>query len=545
MKHPAAMPYPRAARHWHLAAAALLSLVLYAGWGSSQAQELTPQELRGKRIYEQGIGGGKQPISATVSGAPEAVPGTMVPCGVCHGADGRGVADDGVAPPDIRWSALADPAGHRHGSGRQHPPFDTQALGRAISDGVDPAGNVMEASMPRYAMLLTDLEDLLAYMKRLEQELDPGLGKDSIRLATIQPAEGELAGAGAAMEAVMHAYFDEVNVAGGVEGRLIELVSADYVADPTLGGWMVQDLLREQRPFALVGTYVAGIEAATAAVADALNVPVVGALSPMPEAAGASNRYMFYLLSGLRGQASALARHAGTLMPGPQPRMVVVHPAGAQFAGPVKAIQQQGLDSGWATVPVLPYQAGELDAAFLAGELHDKGAQGVFFLGPEEDLGALVRQADRLDWSPRIFLPGMLATDAMFDYPERFDRRIHVAVSLLPSDMDPGGAEHFKRVHDQQQLDYQYLENQVQAYAAARLVVEALRRTGADLSREGLIATLESMHDYQSGVVPPLSFTAGQRVGAAGAHLMVLDLKKKAFSEGGGWVSVATDDSRP
>lgn len=528
----------RRARAPGLRAALLLLLALWLHFPSAQAIELSPQELRGKRIYEEGIGSGEQSITAVIANVPGPVPGSMVPCVACHGSSGRGVADDGVSPPDIRWSTLVQAGGHRHKSGRTHPAFDEQAVARSISNGVDPADHVMDAGMPRYTMMLTDLDDLLAYMKRLEAELDPGLSAEAIRLGTMLPSRGELADMGHAVQAVMQAYFDEVNAAGGVGGRRIELVVTEHQADPTFGAWMIRDLLREQRPFALVGAYVGGIEQVVATSLDETNVPLVGALTATPGLAEASNRYMFYLLSGLEGQADVLARHAGRVMTGEKPRMVVIHPASGQFTGAAAAIQDFGRQSGWASVPVLTYEPGKFDAPFLAGELRDKGAQGVFFLGPEDDLHAFVLEADGLDWAPEIFLPGVFATQGLMEYPAGFDHRVHLAASSLPSDMDPGGAEQFRRLHEARDLDYQYLDYQVQAYAAARLLVHALELAGTDLGREQLIAALEGMSDYHTGVLPPLSFSKERRIGALGAHVLVLDLEARNFDRSAGWVSL-------
>ena len=48
----------------------------------------------------------------------------------------------------------------------------------------------------------------------------------------------------------------------------------------------------------------------------------------------------------------------------------------------------------------------------------------------------------------------------------------------------------------------------------SRTLVEALKRTGRDLSREAFVATLEHLSNFDSGFAPPLSYGPNQRAGS-------------------------------
>ena len=95
------------------------------------------------------------------------VPGAILPCANCHGADGRGKPDGSGSPTDIRWEALTRPDGVRYATGREHPPYTEPLLERAIATGVDPAGAKLHVAMPRYRMTESDMEDLVAYLLRI------------------------------------------------------------------------------------------------------------------------------------------------------------------------------------------------------------------------------------------------------------------------------------------------------------------------------------------------------------------------------------------
>lgn len=73
----------------------------------------------------------------------------------------------GALPSDIRYEALTKEE-HREGEkGREHPPYTDALIKRAITQGVDPAGNSLDWTMPRWRMAEEDLADLLAYLRTL------------------------------------------------------------------------------------------------------------------------------------------------------------------------------------------------------------------------------------------------------------------------------------------------------------------------------------------------------------------------------------------
>jgi ABC-type branched-subunit amino acid transport system substrate-binding protein len=56
-------------------------------------------------------------------------------------------------------------------------------------------------------------------------------------------------------------------------------------------------------------------------------------------------------------------------------------------------------------------------------------------------------------------------------------------------------------------------------YAAAQLVVEGLKRSGPELTREAFTAALESLEDWTGGLLPPISFSADDHRGLTALSL--------------------------
>jgi hypothetical protein len=67
------------------------------------------------------------------------------------------------------------------------------------------------------------------------------------------------------------------------------------------------------------------------------------------------------------------------------------------------------------------------------------------------------------------------------------------------------------------------------------VLVEGMRRTGRNLSRERLVAALEGLYDFETGLLRPLRYGPNRRVGTLGAYVVSVDVEKGSFSSVAGW----------
>ena len=121
--------------------------------------ELTPEEAAGKLLYTTGKGGTDTPVVALMSSTE--VPATIVPCMNCHGENGKGLDQGQISPPDITWKTLSQEIE------KKRTAYTEKKLKRAISMGLNPNGEALQEFMPRYQMTLEDMNNLIAYLKKL------------------------------------------------------------------------------------------------------------------------------------------------------------------------------------------------------------------------------------------------------------------------------------------------------------------------------------------------------------------------------------------
>jgi len=491
----------------------------------------------GKQIYLQGYSLNSGDITAVVGSEGVSLPASVVPCASCHGSDGLGRPEGGVQPPDIRWSELSKIYGHVHPDGRRHRAFSEVSLARLLRTGLDPENNQIDNSMPRYNMSKKDMDDLLAYLRFLEKDWDPGVNKDRIQIATLLPLQGSRAGLGGAMAQVMLAYFNEVNKAGGVFGRKLELLAIPYADTPqgTLNN--LRSAFTNEDIFALVGAYTVGLDEPVLELLHDEGAPLVGpfTLNPGDQFINSS---IFYMYPGFTDQARVLVQQALAADAEGGVRLALVGPAGDRIDQLIAALQQQLPEGETAGSAPLRYRQGELDAAMLADSLQKAASNAVLFLGNQSELETLLGALAERNLSPRIYLLSAFMPRPLFDAPAVFDKRIFLAYPTLSSDISAAGRTEYMRLADLHSSPRDHLQAQVAGFAAAKLMVEGLRGAGRTLNRQKLEAAIEALYRYDTGLTPPLTYGPNRRIGARGAHIMVVDLVKKTNTAVGEWHEV-------
>lgn len=528
------MPRLRSSRSLRVALASTLC-VAFLGGTVQAAGELSEAEARGKHIYTKGESPKSRIITASVARSEAPVSASILPCIQCHGVDGRGI---GVISPDINWEVLVDRSGHEHLQ-RRHEAFNATTVARAIRVGVDPADNALEATMPRYAMADEDMADLIAYLKRIDTELDPGLTADTIRIGSVLPISGLLGDAGLAMRRIIDAYFASVNSSGGVHGKELELVVGAYGSKDTPAFWEAQDLIRREELFALVACYLPGFEKELSQLVDEQQIPLIGPHTWLSEDSG--GRYEFFLQAGLAEQSEALVEAVlarAVIAQAEPPRLGVVHPLVRGFDVLADKVRERAARHDIDRVVVMPYPLGEFDATDLAGKLKSAGIEAIVFLGSASEFAELGGAADELDWKPTLLAPGLLAERGVYEIPQSFDGQVYLAYASLPSDHAREGMDLFEALHRDRGLDYGDSVAQIAAFSAARVLVEGLQRAGPFPSRERLVSALEGLEDFDPGLIAPISFAPDRRMGTGGAHVVRVDLATGKLNAEQNWISL-------
>lgn len=526
-------------------AAARLSLLIFAAGlfaGPAAAPGLSPREMRGKKIYLQGVSASGKDIPAFLEDSGLDVTASVLPCVNCHGYDGKGKAEGAIVPSDITWEALTRSYAVKLPTGREHPPYTEPSLRLAISTGVDPAGNKLLGAMPRYRFSREDLDDLIAYIQRIGTDRDPGISATRLTIGIMVPSSGTMKQMGKAIAAVQSAYWTDVNGRGGIYSRKIDLKFAEWNGSGAEAAvTAARHLVDDDHVFALDGAFIAGADEALARYFEEREVPLIGPFTLKPSLGFPLNRYVFYLFSGIEAEARVLMNFLNERLQYEKPRVAMVYPENDLVRNTAKAIVQWEAARERTRMIEASYPPARFDAPRLCRELSASGTDVVLFFGSAGEQAMLMAEAAKLHWTPTLLLPGSLVSKEIFSAPRAFEHKIYVAFPTLPSDQTARGTMEFAAFAKRHKLPEQHLAAQLATYCSAKILAEGLKRAGRDLSREKLIVALEGLYDFDTRLTPKISFGPNRRVGAAGAYVMALDPVTKSFAPAGDWIALSRE----
>jgi ABC-type branched-subunit amino acid transport system substrate-binding protein len=465
---------------FHLVAALAICLTLTCALAGDDAT------ARGRRLFETGVGRNDQSIVAVFTDSGTSVPGKLLSCAGCHGRDGSGRPVNGIDPPNISWQNLTKPYALQARAGRSRLPYDEALFLRAVVTGIDSSNQKLGPAMPRFRLTPGDGADLVAYMRELGTTTDPGITAQDITIGVALSPRELTSELDDGVRTALNLYGEEVNRAGGIFGRRIAFAFAD---DPALAGQSGAAGARLHDKNILAA--VAGDAVAPTALND--DVPLVAvradAMSRRPNA--------FYISAGLLGELGALAMQAAREL-GTQAHLTILHQdddAGRQLLADLRGLLVR---NGGPTIDAVPL-ADRSDAAAEETLRRIRASDAVLFAGWDRgSAGLLARLAPAL-----VLLPGSLI-DALPDAPTR------MLVAYQP------GAVFVQR-------EALPKSDQRTVVAAARLVVEGLRRAGRDVSRARLVDSIETIQRFDIGYGAPVSYAPQQHVGFIGAQIMYFD----------------------
>ena len=506
---------------------AVMLLISQAPAGTERSE--SEAAARGREIYEHGVAADGAQIKCATGPQNTEVPAAILKCVSCHNNDGRGKAEGGVYPTNIRWSELTKPYPVLLPGGRERAPYSERLVVRAITGGLDAKGNRLSATMPRYHLSHQQASDLVAYLKELDYQHDPGVKDDSITVGVVLPPESTHAGMSRAVRETLTAAFDEINRDGGIYGR--KLVCGFFSAAPGASAAALDDFISRERPFALLAPYIAGDEEATTAVIQRQRIPVIQPITLSTGWRPRDARYIFHLVSGIEGQCAALVRFTRARLDATANSSILVvddRPG----EGLMEVLKKELIHSPAISLRVTATaQIGDWNSY-----LREMNPTAVIWLAPGEKLREFLAAADHEKIYPLLLAPSALVGSAIYQAPKGFTARLFLSFPFLPDDQSPEGRAQFTRLTQTYHFTQGDAATRRFTLSAAQLLIEALRKTGREVTRENLVLRCEELYNFGLTQMPRVSFGSDRRVGTPGAHVAGVDLEKGSLVLPAQWI---------
>jgi ABC-type branched-subunit amino acid transport system substrate-binding protein len=436
-------------------------------------------------------------------------------------------------PPNITWRELTKPYGHTHSNGRKHGPFDTESLIKAVVEGVDPDGNKMHPSMPRYLLSEKDAHALIAYLRVIDKDLDPGLTGSSIKLGVLLPGQDNDQNP---LYALVRGFFTELNAKGGIYGRKVEPVFGKPFGNTLSYIESVKNLVEEKEVFALFGASMADADPDLFPLFKQNNIPLIAPLLWTKREKIKPQRLRFRLLPGPVQQVQTLTAFANKRLKSPL-KTAIITPSQGEIYGQIwDTFQSEVKRYGWPDFESRDFSGDPKEMKDIVVDLAEAGTQAVFYFGPPGKLAPLMLEASKHSWNPYVLAPMRVAAREALSLPPDFDSRVFLSAPSLPGDYDKKSLQEFQDLLRKYKIPKYYQVQTLYYLATLKVLTEGLQRSGQKLSRSQLVEALESINNFETGLTPKISFGPNRRTGSLGSHILEIDLVKRRFKPGTVWI---------
>lgn len=393
----------------------------------------------------------------------------------------------------------------------------------------------------------------------LASTLLPGAARaqaGEIRIGMSAAFRGASAGLGTEFYRGAQAYYSEINGRGGLFGRPITVVALDdgYNPEPCIRNTI--QLIDREKVFFL-SNYV-GTPTLTRALpvikqyADQHVVLVGNFTGAQPQREAPYVDQVFNVRASYRQEMMALVERfwqAGARRFGVYYQIDAYGRSGTDGVARGLALRNSKIT---AEATYFRHAKFEQDMTIAVKALHEAGCDVVLCTGAYQGCGAFVRSARDAGWTVPISNVSFVGSDAMLSLLVKHGRakgrdytRALINSQVVPSYDDtglPGVVEYRalmdkhnpqmpEAIRDATYAPQKYSFISLEGYVNARVIVEALRRAGANATRQSFRQALESLRGLDVGIGAPVTFTPERHQGLDSVYFTRVDGER--------WVPVA------
>ena len=298
---------------------------------------------------------------------------------------------------------------------------------------------------------------------------------DSMKVGVVLPLTGKLAKFGEIEQKSFIMAAEEINAAGGINGKKIELIIEDTTGKPDVGRSAIEKLITQDKVPIIGGGYSSSVTWAAVAVAQQQGVPFLVNTGSADKITEQGWDYIFRLnppVSEYPGALASFVKEVGKNLKS----VAILHENSLFGQSGSKKFVEQCKDLGLEVLMNEGYEAGAIDFKPLLVKVKAKKPDMVYMISYVMDASLLMRQAKELNLNPEIFVGGA----AGFTLPEFHKNAgaasefVYSATLWTPSVPYPGAKEYYDKFVARYETPTEY--HGAEAYAAMYVIADTLKR---------------------------------------------------------------------
>ncbi|WAP67364.1 ABC transporter substrate-binding protein [Jiella pelagia] len=344
-----------------------------------------------------------------------------------------------------------------------------------------------------------------------------GLTDDSITIGVMGPFSGNASSYSKAMVGMM-AYYQKVNDDGGVHGRKLVAVQEDTACDSAKGLAAAKKLISQDQVFMLQGNSCSGVAVALRPVVEESGIPWIVAQAVSDSISVPLARNIFHGVP--TGSANGRAMASFVLSKPDTKNVAIIEHSNDwahSYSDPAKEyLKEQGITPSLE----LTMERGQTDATAQVLQLREAKPDFIIAALYEAETAIFLKDLKKYGLGD-IPVMGTAGTDLEntlkrtgdFDTVKNYFV-IHSYVDNLDGPKMKKWADMIKKYYPDEELStFSFV-----SIGSAEALVSALEKIGPDLTRSKLIAALEEVRDFDTGILSdPITWTPEDHQGVKGS----------------------------
>jgi branched-chain amino acid transport system substrate-binding protein len=302
----------------------------------------------------------------------------------------------------------------------------------------------------------------------------PAQAQDTPKVGIVLPLTGDQAKFGEIEKLSFDLALEEINAAGGVKGKKLELVIEDDTGRPEVGRSVVEKLITKDKVIMLGGGYSSSVSYAVAGVCQQNQMPFLVNTGAADNITTSNWDWIFRLNPPVSEYAGAIESLLKQVI---QPKKAAILHENSLFGtSGAKEFEKTCKEMNIEVVLKEGYEAGGIDFKPVLIKVKERNPDIVYMVSYIMDASLLMKQAKELKLTPKMFIGGA----AGFTLPEfkqnagvASDRVISATLwhEVLPY---PGAMDYSKKFVAKYKKETEY--HGAEAYAAAYVIADVLKR---------------------------------------------------------------------
>ncbi len=223
-------------------------------------------------------------------------------------------------------------------------------------------------------------------------------GQDTIKVGLVAALSGQSAKSGEAIIRGLSTAIDEINAAGGVNGRKIELVARDDESNPGKGLLAARELVQREKVAVLFGGLDTPVSLAIVPFANQSKVPFMGVWAAGTNITrnGAADNYVFRVSAVDAYVGEALVEYAIKKKGAKAPGMILINnPWGeSNEEALTEALKKRNMQA----VGIEKFETNDVDVVPQLSRLKQAGADVLFLVANVAPSSQVVKSLERMGW---------------------------------------------------------------------------------------------------------------------------------------------------